>query len=138
MTQLYLQAHPFYDAAGLAPCKVEMPSGLTITQMLDKILPAAERSESLAVTIRHKGRSHDLAAEMWGRVRPREGTEIIVTRMPDGSGAMRSIGMIAGMALAWWVAPYAAGAINITSAAGIQAVGAGLTILSPALEGCFR
>lgn len=131
MTALHLQAHPFYDAAGLVPCKVDMPQGLTIAQMLDRVVPAAERSEALLVLVRREGRSHELPAALWAQVRPREGSEILVVRMPEGN-AGRAVAMIAVAAFAWWAAPYIVGYMGVSTAyVGIAttAVQAGITMV---------
>lgn len=136
MTALHLQAHPFYDAAGLTPVAVPMPKGLTVAQMLDRILPEAERVDSadLVVTVRRGTHSHELPAELWARVRPREGSEILVTRMPAGSGTLRSVAMLAVSAFAIWVTGGAAAGL-LGSAFGAGTFGAAMLGMATSMVG---
>lgn len=137
MTALQLQAHPFYDAADLAPVSVQMPPGLTVSQMLDRIISAEDRSESLVVTVKRGQHSHELPERLWSQVRPRDGSEILVTRMPEGGGTWRSVAMIAVSALAiWFTGGAAAGLLGSGFAAGTfgaAALGVGVTMVGSLL-----
>jgi predicted phage tail protein len=75
-----------------------------------------------------KSSRHDYLLEsQWSRLVEDDET-IIVINVPASGNALRAIALIVVAIFAWYAAPWVAGAMGVTSAAGISAVGAGLAI----------
>lgn len=112
-TELLLRPHPFTMEHGACTVK----SGQTLLAMLEEAAMGAELSQNLRVEIG----GYDVPAEMWHRVRPREGTLIHVTRMPAGSSGrkvLRTILLVAVAAVAiWFTGPAGVAMFGATGAA---------------------
>lgn len=95
---LVLRPHPFSADSGVVFAK----PGQTIGQMLRA---AAGDRELAPVEVRVGG--YVVPAEMWDRLRPKQGAVIEVTGLPQGNMNQnwRAVLMIVVMIVAWWAAP---------------------------------
>lgn len=118
MAEILLRAHEFSQDVGLVPVK----HGQTIAQMLAEANQGTDYAAHLEVRVG----GYIVPAEMWHRVRPKEGAIIHVTRLGlAGGGARQILGAIAMIALTYFT--YGAGSIagfslGTASAAGTLAV----------------
>ncbi|MEY5098731.1 MAG: hypothetical protein RJA36_1450 [Pseudomonadota bacterium] len=93
--------HPF----SLETNRIELPSGLTLYEILEVAQPDPAARELLAVRIA----GHDVPRENWRRVRPKPGMLIEAVALPAGGGnTLRTVLMIAivaaAMATGAWIA----------------------------------
>lgn len=116
---MVLRAHPFSSDPGVVYAR----PGLTIGQMLRE---AAGDKPLAPLEVRAGG--HVVPPELWDRVRPKQGTTIHVTGLPESNmnSNWRAVLMIVVAVVAWFAAPTVAGWFGVTSQAGIQAFQAGI------------
>lgn len=116
--------HPFCQR----PSVVAITAGKTIQQILDEALDGADCPATLRVEVG----GYEVPAKLWAKVRPKAGTQIALTVMPaggdDGNKWLRTILMIVVVVVAWYAAPYVAGAIGV-SASYTGVIASGLTML---------
>lgn len=98
--------HPFCQR----PSVVAVQAGRTIAQILDDVLAGDEPVATLRVEI--GGR--EVPRALWGRVRPKAGTQIAATVMPAGGDSgkkwLRAVLMVVVMVVAWYAVSAMAGA----------------------------
>lgn len=111
--------HPFRSDTVCAPVK----AGQTLLQMLGE-------GASQALEVRVGGEV--VPRVLWAKVKPKAGQYVHATVFPqggDGGKWLRTILLVVVAIVAWYAAPYVAGALGVTSAAGVAAVGAALGII---------
>lgn len=130
MGEALVIARPFPFCQRPEMCMVK--SGRTIARMLEEIADGAPLAQTLRVEIG----GYEVPPAIWGKVRPKAGTQIAITVMPAGGGDsskwIRAVLMIVVAIVAWYAAPVLMGAMG-ASAATIAAYGgmvaSGLTML---------
>ena len=125
-------AVPMLDASQ-GRIEVEMPEGLTITQIIEQTLPdRAVRREYIRVALVSENGSSVVLEALWDRVRPRVGVRVVIRIIP-GKGALKSIlsivVSIAAIALGAFFAPMLAGTFGIGAAGWQGIIGLGATVL---------
>lgn len=134
---LHVLAAPMFDP-GMARVDVELPAGLTVAQIIDIALPdlPAEARTRLRVALVNPVGSEILLPQVWSRVRPRPGVQVVI-RVAPGKGAIRSVLMIAvsvaSIALGQPWGLHLAGTIGVSNAVGIALVTAGINIVGSLL-----
>lgn len=122
MHELIIKPHEFAE-----PGAVHVDPGQTIAQMLAQATGGVELSPDLIVRVG----SHEVPPALWGRVRPKPGTRIIVTRSGlAGGGSARQLIAAAVMIVVSYYAPGWGAALTNTAAgsATASAAAAGMVL----------
>lgn len=68
-----------------------VPPGLTINETIDILVPNARLWRHIRVWVSCGEDSGEVPREMWGRVRPRPGSRVVIRCTPSGGGGKKSI-----------------------------------------------
>lgn len=112
---------------------VELPAGLTITQIIEQTLPdRAVRREYIRVALVSENGSSIVLEALWDRLKPRPGVRVVIRIVP-GKGALKSIlsivVAIAAVAIGAFFAPMLAGTLGISQAGWQGIIGLGVTVV---------
>lgn len=135
--QLHVLAAPLFDP-GTGRLDLEMPAGLTVAQIVQLSLPDLPEADRgrLRVALVTPAGSQIILPNVWHRVRPRPGVQVVIRVIP-GKNAMRSILMIAvtvaSIAMGQMWGPMLAGSLGVSSQVGIALVTAGVNIVGSLL-----
>ncbi|KGJ18727.1 host specificity factor TipJ family phage tail protein [Paracoccus sanguinis] len=135
--RVHLLAAPLFDP-GAGRIELTLPAGLSLAEMIDLSLPALEETERarLRVALVTPGGAQIIPRELWKRVRPRPGVQIVI-RVTPGKGAMRSVLMIAvtvaAIAMGGIWGPALAGTLGVSTQVGVALVTAGANIVGSLL-----
>jgi hypothetical protein len=127
-------AAPLLDP-GSARITMELPSGLTIAEIVNLALPRAtvqDLAHARVALVTERG-SVIVAPEHWARVRPRPGVHVVIRIVP-GKDALRSIlsvvVSIAAIAIGQvWLGPALAGTFGLSAGAWAGITALGVTVL---------
>lgn len=135
--RVHLLAAPLFDP-GAGRIELTLPAGLSLAEIIDLSLPALEETERarLRVALVTPGGAQIIPRELWKRVRPRPGVQIVI-RVTPGKGAMRSVLMIAvtvaAIAMGGIWGPALAGSLGVSTQVGVALVTAGANIVGSLL-----
>lgn len=134
---LSVLAAPLFDP-GAGRIELELPPGLTVAEIVGLSLPdlpEIERRQLRVALVTPMG-SDILPVQLWHRVRPRPGVQVVIRVIP-GKGGLRSVLMIAvtvasiAMGNVW--GPMLANSIGVSSQVGIALVTAGVNVVGSLL-----
>ena len=115
-----------------ARVRTELPHGLTVAEMVAAVLPAGGARDNIRVSLVTARGAELISPQIWDRVRPHPGVQVIVRVVP-GKSALRSVLAIAitvaAVALGAYFAPGLAGTLGLSQAAWQGVITAGVSAL---------
>jgi hypothetical protein len=114
-----VKPHPFASDTSVAYVR----EGQTLREMI-----GSDATDSLRIEVG----GVEVPAHMWGSVRPRAGTPVHITAIPQGGNGgkwLRTILLIVVAIVAWEVAPYLTGEFGVFAGANTAMVAAGLALV---------
>tara|TARA_R110002049_G_scaffold73362_3_gene189789 strand:+ start:22266 stop:25559 length:3294 start_codon:yes stop_codon:yes gene_type:complete len=127
-----VMAAPLFDP-GMARVSLDVPPGLTIDEIVTRVLPHARPASGLLRVILVNDRGASVAEEKyWSQMRPTAGTHVVIRTIP-GKNALRSVLLAVVSVASLAFAPTVAGFLGVTSKLSVALVGAGLSIVGQLL-----
>lgn len=124
-------AAPMIDP-GRDRISTEVPEGLTIAEIVTRILPFPVDQRHVRVALVTPYGSQIVPREVWHRARPNAGVHVVIRVVP-GKNALRAILQIvvsiAAVAIGAYFAPALAGALGISNTLAAGIIGLGVTVL---------
>jgi hypothetical protein len=115
-----------------------LPAGQTVQSVVEKalVVRAVRRYARVWVAPSRGADGVLIPADQWASVRLKPGCYVAIKVVPEGGGRKNLLSIILSLLVivaAWYLAPIVAGAMGVTSAAGMQAVFSALSTVGKAL-----